>query len=153
SRRSKNCARAGSSARRPSRSFADSSRSADVPRSGWLAVGAIGAALAVASDDRRAIAVSLAVVGLTLAVALGCAPTWRPRLVATAIGAIAILARAVLMPGAASPDVTPQGSGPWRMVVETVGSPREGHQVGTLRTVADGASAFRLAVTMPRYPE
>ena len=124
-----------------------------MPRSGWLAVGAIGGALAVASDDRRTIAVCLAVIGVTLVGALACTAIWRPRLVAVAIGAIAILARAVLLAGAPSPDGTPDGSGPWRMVVETVGSPREGHQVGTLRTMADGLSAFRLAVTMPRYPE
>ena len=124
-----------------------------MPRSGWLAVGAIGGALAVASDDRRAIAMCLAVIGATLVVALCCAAIWRPRLVAVAIGAIAILARAVLMPGAAAPDGAPDGSGPWRMVVETVGSPREGHQVGTLRTVEEEASAFRLAATLPRYPE
>jgi competence protein ComEC len=124
-----------------------------MPRSGWVAVGAIGGALAVASDDRRAIAVCLAVVGSTLVVTLCCAAIWRPRLVAVAIGAIVILARAVLMPGAAAPDGAPDGSGPWRMVVETVGSPREGHQVGTLRTVEEEASAFRLAATLPRYPE
>ena len=38
SRRSTSCGRAASSARRPSRSCAISSRSADMPRSGWLAV-------------------------------------------------------------------------------------------------------------------
>ena len=38
------------------------------------------------------------------------------------------------------------------MIVESVGSPRDGHQVATLRTVDAGAAGFRLAATLPRYP-
>ena len=38
------------------------------------------------------------------------------------------------------------------MRVETVGSPRDGDQVATLRTVDDGPGGFRLAATLPRYP-
>ena len=40
------------------------------------------------------------------------------------------------------------------MVVETVGSPRDGDQVATLRSLesVDGA-ILRLAATLPRYPE
>ncbi len=38
------------------------------------------------------------------------------------------------------------------MVVEGVGPPREGRQVATLRTVDEGATGFRLAATLPRYP-
>ena len=38
------------------------------------------------------------------------------------------------------------------MIVESVGSPRDGKQVATLRTVEDGATGFRLAATLPRYP-
>jgi competence protein ComEC len=124
-----------------------------MPRSGWLAVGAIGGALAVAADDRRAIAASVALVGLTLVVGLTRTTLWRPRLVALAIGMTTIVFRAVLVPGAAALNDGPEGPGPWRMVVETVGSPREGHQVGTLRTIEGAAAQFRLAVTMPRYPE
>ncbi|MEA2612581.1 MAG: competence protein ComEC, partial [Chloroflexota bacterium] len=46
----------------------------------------------------------------------------------------------------------PSGNGPWSMIVESVGSPREGQQVATLRTVDGGSAGFRLAATLPRYP-
>ena len=123
-----------------------------MPRSGWLAIGAIGGALAVAVDDRRALAAILGAVGLTMIVALAVASPWRPRLFAMSIGAIAILARAIVLPGSAALDGAPDGSGPWRMVVESIGSPREGQQVATLRTDANAGSSFRLAATLPRYP-
>jgi competence protein ComEC len=38
------------------------------------------------------------------------------------------------------------------MLVESVGSPREGDQVATLRTIDGGPDGFRLAATLPRYP-
>ena len=38
------------------------------------------------------------------------------------------------------------------MVVESVGSPREGHQVATLRTLDGGASGFRLAADAAALP-
>jgi len=38
------------------------------------------------------------------------------------------------------------------MVVEAMGSPRDGHQVATLRTAGSGDGGFRLAATLPRYP-
>jgi competence protein ComEC len=124
-----------------------------MPRSGWLAIGAIGGALVNALEERTILAASLALVGPTLLVGLSRNGRWRPRLVALAIGTLAITARAALLPGAPALDGEPDGGGPWPMVVETVGSPREGHQVGTLRTIAGAPSAFRVAATMPRYPD
>jgi competence protein ComEC len=123
-----------------------------MPRSGWLAVGAIAGAFVVALDDRRILAATFGGVGLTLIATLAVRQMWRPRLIAIAIGMAAIVARAAVLPGSVALDGTPDGSGPWKMVVEAVGSPREGHQVGTLRTVANGGPAFRLAATLPRYP-
>ena len=54
----------------------------------------------------------------------------------------------------AQPDLagTPGTDGPWTMIVESIGSPRDGKQVATLRTLEDGAIGFRLAATLPRYP-
>ena len=124
-----------------------------MPRSGWLAIGAIVGALTMAVDDRRALAAMLGAVGLALITGLALTGRWRPRMIAMSIGAIAIVARASVLPGSAGLDGAPEGSGPWRMVVESIGSPREGHQVATLRTVADAGSAFRLAATLPRYPQ
>ena len=48
-------------------------------------------------------------------------------------------------------DRPPDGDGPWRLVVESVGSPRDGKQTATLATTGDGP-AFRVAATLPRYP-
>ncbi len=123
-----------------------------MPRSAWLAVGAIIGALAVALDDHRALAAIFGVVGVVLIAAPALSAPWRPRTIATVIGALAIVARAVVLPGSSGLDGGPDGSGPWRMVVESIGSPRDGQQVATLRTIADAQSAFRLAATMPRYP-
>jgi competence protein ComEC len=124
-----------------------------VPRSGWLAIGAIVGALAVAVEERR---VLMAVLG-GLVLSLLAAPVLKPRmrlpLIAVSIGATAILVRAILLPSPSGLDGTPERSGPWRMVVEAIGSPREGHQVATLQTVGDDGPAFRLAATLPRYPE
>ncbi len=60
--------------------------------------------------------------------------------------------RGVLGPASTELTGTPNGSGPWVMVVETVGAPREGHQVATLRTLEAGGAGFRVAGTLPRYP-
>ncbi len=65
-------------------------------------------------------------------------------------------------PARAATTAAPAGEGPWRMLVESVGAPREGRQVATLRSIGqapddpDGeatvASTLRLAATLPRYP-
>ena len=123
-----------------------------MPRTGWLAAGAAIAALAAGGDDRRLVASIVAAAGLLL---LG--GMWLPRgrriaVLALAIGLLSIALRAGLWPSGTSLAGSPMGSGPWTMVVETVGSPREGHQVATIRTVEGGPAGFRLAATLPRYP-
>ena len=94
----------------------------------------------------------VAAAGLLLLVGL-----WLPRgrrigLLALAIGILSIALRAGVGPAGAALSGSPADGGPWTMVVETVGSPREGHQVATIRTVTGGASGFRVAATLPRYP-
>lgn len=123
-----------------------------MPRSGWLAIGAAAGALALSLDDVRAIAAVL--VG-TAAMLVACA--WlksdpRTRGLALVAGALVILFRGVSGPGSTELSGMPNGSGPWTMVVETVGAPREGHLVATLRTVDGGDNGFRVAGTLPRYP-
>ncbi len=128
-----------------------------MPRAGWLAIGAVVAALVSGIDDPRAPAAVVALVGVALVAGLAVGLGWRKRMVAIAVGALAISIRSVVLPTADAPVGEPEGSGPWRMVVESVGSPREGHQTGTLGSFAengvDGSAAFRLAATLPRYPE
>jgi competence protein ComEC len=125
-----------------------------MPRAGWLSVGAVVAALATGLDDRRALAGMAGLVGIALIGSLAAGRGWRARLVAISIGAAAITGRAILLPSAPSGAGAPDGSGPWPMVVETIGSPRDGKQTATLRSVAaDGSGEFRVAATLPRYPE
>lgn len=123
-----------------------------MPRSAWIAVGVAAGALALAADDRRAIAVLLGGTAALLALAALTASSRRRAAVAAAIGVAAVLARGVLGTGGAELTGTPEGSGPWMMVVESIGSMREGEQVATLRTLGSGPDAFRVAATLPPYP-
>ena len=123
-----------------------------MPRTGWLAAGAAVAALMAGAGDHRLLAVLVVAAGLLLLVGM-----WLPRgrrvgLVAVSVGILSIALRVGMGPAAVALSGSPAGSGPWTMVVETVGSPREGHQVATVRTVAGGSGGFRLAATLPRYP-
>jgi competence protein ComEC len=122
-----------------------------MPRSGWLAAGAIVGALAVTSGDRRASAavLVLAAVALLLAAVL---ERRRAILIAASIGILTIAARGASMPVATALAGTPSGDGPWEMLVESIGAPRDGHQVATLRTLDGGPDGFRVAATLPRYP-
>ncbi len=123
-----------------------------MPRSAWLAVGATTAALFLPAIGPRGVAI-----GLAIAIGLAClaavVPS-RPRRIATvAIAAgIGLVAARILLGPTAPMTGTPEGDGPWTMRVESVGSPRDGDQVATLRSVDDGVAAFRLAATLPRYP-
>ena len=124
-----------------------------MPRSGWLALGGAVAALAAAGDDPRMLAVVIVAAGLTFVSVL-----WIPRrraglAIAFAMGLLVLSARTVAGPSAAVMAGTPEGSGPWTMAVETVGSPRDGQQVATLRSTLPGPGAFRVAATLPRYPQ
>jgi competence protein ComEC len=123
-----------------------------VPRSGWLAIGAALGALALATGDRRTIAVALAAMSIGLLVAGRSGPTHRGPILALGAGAIVIVVRGTLGPAPVALAGAPEGTGPWAMLVESVGSPREGRQVATLLTVDAGPDGFRLAATLPRYP-
>ncbi len=123
-----------------------------MPRSGWLAVGAAIGAAVVAADDRRVVAIALAVAAAALSVTVAARAAYRHRAVALCAGVVIVVLRGVLGPAPVPFDGNPDGSGPWAMVVEGVGPPRDGRQVATLRTADEGVASFRLAATMPRYP-
>lgn len=100
---------------------------------------------------------------LGAAIALGMAAILligevRPRLGAQsllplALGAGAIALRIAVIPGAPTLlDRPPEDDGPWHLVVEAVGSPRDGHQTATLTTPPNDGGPFRVAATLPRYP-
>ena len=141
-----------SSARRRSRNCASSSRSAEVPRTGWLAVGATIAALVAGMDEPLLLAALVAGAGALVACGVFLRSGHRLAALAIAVGVVSIAVRAGLGPAETILSGSPAGTGPWTMIVETVGSPRAGDQVATLRTVTEGPAGFRLAATLPRYP-
>ena len=123
-----------------------------MPRTGWLAAGAAIAALAVGAQDRHLVAALVGAAGLLLLVCLWLPESGRAGLLALAVGMLSIALRAGVGPTGTALSGEPVGRGPWTMVVESVGSPREGHQVATIRTATGGFGAFRIAATLPRYP-
>jgi competence protein ComEC len=132
-----------------------------VPRSGWLAIGSVLAALAgpPAIDRLGVVGGSALVTFLALVVAtIGLGGSrWRVtrlparrRLLPLAVGAVAIALRLLLTgPPATEPSI-PVGDGPWTANVVGVGSPRGGQQSATLVLEPGG---LRVAATLPRYPE
>ncbi|MBA2374095.1 MAG: DNA internalization-related competence protein ComEC/Rec2, partial [Chloroflexi bacterium] len=46
----------------------------------------------------------------------------------------------------------PEGRGPWLATIETIGAPRDGQQVGTIRLDGGPGGGLRVAATLPRYP-
>ena len=123
-------------------------------RSSRLAIGTIAAALAAEriGTNQLGAAVALAMAALLVLGEIG--PRTRVRQLWPIIaGAGLIAARlAIAPPGPALLQLPPDGAGPWRLVVEATGSPREGHQSATLATVPGVMPPFRVAATLPRYP-
>ncbi|HEY3164944.1 MAG TPA: ComEC/Rec2 family competence protein [Candidatus Limnocylindrales bacterium] len=128
--------------------------------SGWLAIGAVLAALVTPSAGSLVTAMAAGVIALGFAGARRTAgePAGRTvpalrALLPVALGALAIALRIFL---AASPDLAdprlPEGRGPWSAVVEARGSDRDGQQVATIVISARDAM-YRVAATLPRYPE
>ena len=126
-----------------------------MPRSGWLALGGTLAALLVPSLGTAVPMAAAALVALHVTL-LSSIPRGGRRSIVLAVvfGAALIAGRIAVGPSTPASVEAPTGSGPWVMLVESVGSPRQGDQVATLGAVAgDGHEALRLAATMPRYPE
>ncbi len=123
-------------------------------RSARLAVGAIAAALAaerVATNQLAAVVV-LAMAVLLVLGEIGSTGAVR-RVWPIVIGAGLIAARLAVLPAGPEPlQVPPGGDGPWTLVVESTGSPREGHQSATLGTVPGIQPPFTVAASLPRYP-
>ncbi|HEU0234998.1 MAG TPA: ComEC/Rec2 family competence protein [Candidatus Limnocylindrales bacterium] len=122
-----------------------------MPRAVWPAAGAVAMALLVSSGLPPPGLVWLVAAA---AIALVVTGVFGPRparvLAGTSVGALIILARIAL--GWAPPSVEPgipDGSGPWTVAVESVGSPREGMQsaIGSIEPAGP-----RVALTLPRYP-
>ncbi|MCU0483530.1 MAG: ComEC/Rec2 family competence protein, partial [Chloroflexi bacterium] len=130
------------------------------PRSGLLAAGSVGAALALAGTGEGgegfgpsiAVAALLGGAGVALAGALMAAgrPRAGVRLGAVAAGALAIAFRVALGGAPAGPVILPEGAGPWPATVVTVSAPLDGSQ--RFVVALDDPAGLRVAVTAPRYP-
>ncbi len=60
---------------------------------------------------------------------------------------------ALAQTGAPTLTEPPPGEGPWELIVQATGTPREGHQSVTLTTAPGSSIPFIVAATLPRYPE
>jgi competence protein ComEC len=122
--------------------------------SGWLAVGAVVAALTAPLVEPLVMVLGAASAMLAI-LALAGRPRpdrWTRPARLTVLGFAILAARLVVMPPAAPPDTEiPTGRGPWVAVVESIGSVRDGSQVATLRLI--DSPGTRLAATLPRYPQ
>src|SRR6476659_7056282 len=118
-------------------------------RSSQLAIGAIAAAVAAGqvAPSHLGAAVALALAAILLL--NEARPALRAAtLVPVALGAALITVRLALMPPETwAVDGPPDGRGPWAMVVESVGSPRDGQQVATLTSTPGDGRPFRVAAT------
>lgn len=125
-----------------------------IPRSGWLAVGALAAAAALHGEGGTAIAAAALGGGAAIASAGTLAAAGRPaaalRLAAVAGGILAIALRLALAGGPGVPPALPTGAGPWTGTISTVSTPLEGSQRFT--AALDAPPGLVLAVTAPRYP-
>jgi competence protein ComEC len=139
-----------------------------VSASGWLAIGAVLAALVAPGLGSPVVAATAGLTALVVggALRIDTGRGGRGRItcraaLAIAIGALAIGIRLLTNPvdSGASDQAQglPDGRGPWSAVVEARGSDRDGQQLATVRiTVAEGGGDGRswlVAATLPRYPE
>ncbi len=127
---------------------------AALPRSAWLAVGVATSAAGIAIGLPVAAMLFAGLVALAVGSA-GLRLLPGPRGVAvTAVGVGAVLlALRVLAGPVAAPtsQLSTAAAGPWRAVVESVGSPRNGSQVAWLRlSLATGT--VLVTATLPSYP-
>jgi competence protein ComEC len=128
-----------------------------MPRSGWLAAGAVLAAVLGSPVGPTALGAAVGAAGAFALLAIG---PWMGRQVrgpclAAGAGGLAIAVRSAFLPAPALPPTEIADDGPWQARVLSVGSPRDGDQVGMLEVTlddAEGAMSVLLAATLPRYP-
>ena len=140
-----------------------------LPRSAWLAIGAVGGALAIAADGHPTPVVAAVVVVVALgsiglrhlrAAHSGLRSVAGPVL-ATSIGALLVIARGGLPATAgpwpaAAPGDADAGTGRLVGLVEGVGTPKGTEQIAQVRLAGDPAqpgSGALVEAILPRFPE
>jgi competence protein ComEC len=126
-----------------------------MPRSGWLALGAIAAAWTAATVS-LSWAVALTVLGAAAVVAAWAVRAERVDRAGRValVGAGLVVARLLLggVGEVAATNGVPEGRGPWTFIVETTGAARDGNQTATLRSESLEQPGIRVAATLPAYP-
>jgi competence protein ComEC len=124
-------------------------------RSARIAVGAVAAAMAADRVGGRYLAAGVALVVAALLLLGEMGVGRRSRLawpVVVGAGLIAIRV-ALVQAGPSLATEPPTGDGPWELIVQSTGSPHDGHQSVTLTSPPGSRVAFVVAATLPRYPE
>ncbi len=127
---------------------------AGLPRSAALAVGvAVSAAGAsIGLPVATLLAGGLLVAGAGMAVPAGPHRSARVRVMALGLGITLLALRLIAGPAATrAPDISGEIRGPWLATVESMGSPRNGHQVARLRLQLDRETII-VAATLPAFP-
>jgi competence protein ComEC len=137
-----------------------------VPRSGWLALGAVAGALAIGMGGPTtqvmailAFASSIGSVLLRLLVQRGARGRNLMGILPLAIGVLLVVTRAGLLaapPAAAAPGPTLDPAGRRIAIVESIGSPKAAEQIALLRLQGGTDptdSESRVEALLPRFPE
>ena len=146
------CGRASCSAKRRWPRSATSSRSAECPGPSRSRSGRSSPRWRSRAPGPRRIgrlALLLAPAAVLIAIAARRIPAARP-LAAGVAGAAVIALRVLVLPLPRPALDLPDGSGPWPARVESVSSPREGHQRATIALLVE--PVIRVALDAPRYP-
>jgi competence protein ComEC len=129
-------------------------------QSGWLAIGAVIAALAAPGAGAAVVALAAAALAVAVASATRGSPAPLPSLAVLrrglplALGGLALALRLLVGGAEEGPAAAlPEGRGPWTATVETRSSNRDGQQVATLGLAGEGGEAWLVAASLPRYPE
>lgn len=136
-----------------------------MPRSGWIATGAIIGAI-VAGHAARGNAAALLLLGAAVlvtswgiarVVTFGTARSGVIRFALRGLGLIAVgivlvAGRSLLAPAVVTSvaDQLPAGDGPWAARIESIGAPRAGQQPAVV--VLDAPAGMRIAGTLPGFP-
>jgi competence protein ComEC len=138
-----------------------------MPRSGWLALGSVLAALAASQPWAGQAWLAQPVTWLLLGGSwLAVVLRWRARptgstshgpllpAIVVLAGALLVGVRLVALPasGPTGAVALPGGSGPWTATVEAIGNPRNGSQVATVQLATTAGSALLVSITAPADP-
>ncbi len=123
-----------------------------MPRSGWLAIGAVGGALAVPAIGPVALLLALGAAGCAACLIPTSVRPHAVRGLLVAVAASIVLARGISLEEGRPASSLPVGEGPWTAHVESVASPRDGRRAAIIR-IAGQPVPLLIAARLPLVPE